>query len=433
MRLDAVNELEAREKATVNAMKAGVPLIYGGRLSAGDLAAEPDLLRLGADGYTPGDIKAGAGEEGSDEDAKPKKRYAVQLALHVDVLERLGFSDGRRTAFVWDVNDDEVPYDLMAPKGKRSATSLWDDYQECLAQVREIVAGSRNPGPAYQGECKHCVWYGACMKRLEELDDLTLLPGLGRSRREGLSVYANTIAELAATDPATLISENGKSIVPGIGAEWVFRFQQRAALKHTNGVAYLRETVRVPRADTELFFDIETDPGRNICYLHGFLERTAEREQYTGFFTASPTLQAERESFGEAVTYARGKMPCTIYTYSKYERTWWRTLQKRYPDVCSRTEIDELFSDANTVDLLYAVQTATEWPTKDHTIKTLARYLGFNWRDPHPSGFASIEWYDRYVAGDTEAKARILEYNEDDCLATRVLLDGIRRLELRGL
>jgi hypothetical protein len=33
----------------------------------------------------------------------------------------------------------------------------------------------------------------------------------------------------------------------------------------------------------------------------------------------------------------------------------------------------------------------TEWPTRDHSIKTLARYLGFTWRDTHPSGAASIE------------------------------------------
>jgi predicted RecB family nuclease len=31
------------------------------------------------------------------------------------------------------------------------------------------------------------------------------------------------------------------------------------------------------------------------------------------------------------------------------------------------------------------------WPTRDHSIKTLAKFLGFHWRDNNPSGAASIE------------------------------------------
>ena len=75
----------------------------------------------------------------------------------------------------------------------------------------------------------------------------------------------------------------------------------------------------------------------------------------------------------------------------------------------------------------------TEWPTKDYSIKTLAKYLGFSWRDTHPSGAASIKWFHRWVdSGDLEIKQRILDYNEDDCRATRVLLDGIRALPVRS-
>jgi len=61
--------------------------------------------------------------------------------------------------------------------------------------------------------------------------------------------------------------------------------------------------------------------------------------------------------------------------------------------------------------------------------QTLAKYLGFEWRDTHPSGAASIEWFDRWCRErKSEVRQRILDYNEDDCRATRVLLDGIRNL-----
>ncbi len=63
----------------------------------------------------------------------------------------------------------------------------------------------------------------------------------------------------------------------------------------------------------------------------------------------------------------------------------------------------------------------------------LAKYLGFGWRDTHPSGAASIERFRRWVdSGDLESKQRILDYNEDDCCATRVLVDGIRALPVQS-
>ncbi len=89
-----------------------------------------------------------------------------------------------------------------------------------------------------------------------------------------------------------------------------------------------------------------------------------------------------------------------------------------------------MFDPSHAVDLYYdVVKKATDWPTIDFSIKTLAKFLGFAWRDTHPSGAASIEWFDRWVkTGDPSIRQRILEYNEDDCIATRVLLDGIRAL-----
>jgi len=72
------------------------------------------------------------------------------------------------------------------------------------------------------------------------------------------------------------------------------------------------------------------------------------------------------------------------------------------------------------------VKKKTEWLTNDYSIKTLVSYLGFHWRDESPSGAESIEWYHLWVeTGDVNIEIRILKYNEDDCIATRVLLEGI--------
>jgi predicted RecB family nuclease len=150
----------------------------------------------------------------------------------------------------------------------------------------------------------------------------------------------------------------------------------------------------------------------------------------SAFFTPEPTESAERDAFASAWLYVQERAEGLVYYYSKYERTIWRKLQKKYPAVCTEADIDSLFGPSRPIDLYFdVVLKATEWPTRDFSIKSLAKYLGFKWRDTNPSGAASIEWFDRWIAtGDATIKQRSLDYNEDDCRAMRVLLDGIRHL-----
>lgn len=428
---------DEKERLTDEAMQRGEPLIYGGRIRSGDLLGDPDLLRREEGGYVPGDIKSGSGEEGSDEDGRPKKHYAVQLALYADILEQRGLAAGRR-GFIWDIHRREIPYDLTVLQGKRSPQSLWEQYQDCLATARSIVTRGETTLPAYGGACKQCHWYSACLGELQGADDLTLIPELGRSKRDVMIAHIPSIRRFAFEDPARFTSGR-KTVFPGIGVDTLKKLHQRARLlADPVGRPYLKEPVDLPRSTLEIFFDIEVDPMRDICYLHGFIERRdgdSDNERYVAFFTESPTQDEEERAFAEAWRYLQAVGECSIYYYSKYERTIWRKLQEKYPGVCSVEDLEDFFDPTNAVDLYYdVVLPKTEWPTRDYSIKTLARYLGFDWRDTHPSGAASIEWFHRWVRdGDSEIRQRILDYNEDDCRATRVLLDGVRVLPVRSL
>lgn len=428
------SEGEEKERQTLAAMQRSEPLIYSGRISAGDLLGVPDLLRLEGGRYVPGDIKSGAGEEGASDvsDGKPKLHYAVQLALYVDILEQLGLSAGRR-AFVWDIHGQEVPYDFTSPQGPKKPETLWDEYQAVLAEARSILARETTPQGAHAAACALCHWHGYCLEQLTRADDLTLIPYLGRTLRNVMQGTIPSIASLAESNPESFI-DGSKTCFKGLGADRLRLFHSRAVtLKSEQPRPFLRAPVVLPVRPVELFFDIEVDPFRDICYLHGIVERPEGRnedERFVYFFCETPTPVAERQAFASALSYLTGQANGTIYYYSKYERTIYRKLQAKYPDVCSADDIERLFDPERAVDLYYdVVFKATEWPTPNHSIKTLAKYLGFGWRDTHPSGAASIEWFDRWIReGGPEMRQRILDYNEDDCRATRVLLDGIRAL-----
>jgi predicted RecB family nuclease len=62
-------------------------------------------------------------------------------------------------------------------------------------------------------------------------------------------------------------------------------------------------------------------------------------------------------------------------------------------------------------------------------LKQLAASAGFEWRDENPSGEASMLWYEVATRGDDiealVSRQRILDYNEDDCRATKSLRDWL--------
>ncbi|MBU1291221.1 TM0106 family RecB-like putative nuclease [bacterium] len=425
-----------KEKRTKEAIDNGVELIYSGRISTGNLIGEPDLLRRDGNGYISGDIKSGSGLEGESDlsEGKPKIHYTVQLALYTDILERLGISAGRNP-FIWDIHGREIEYDLNSPQSTRKLESWWNKYKSCLEEVSKIANHDLKTLPAYSGICKLCHWRTYCLKCLRKTNDLTLIPELGRSKRDVMINYLGSVAELAQAN-LNQFQKGGKTIFPRVGRDTLEKFQKRAILLSKSGSKpYLKGQITLPEADLELFFDIETDPLRDICYLHGFLERRnrdTNTERYVAFFSDQPNEQEEKLAFRQAWEFIQKSMPCVIYYYSPYEKTQWKKLQEKYPDVMSEDDIVKMFNPECAVDLYHdVVKKKTEWPTNDYSIKTLASYLGFHWRDESPSGAESIEWYHRWVeTGDENIKKRILKYNEDDCIATRVLLEGIHKLPL---
>ena len=427
-------DLAGEEKLTrtIEAIEARRPVIYGGRIASDGLLGEPDLLLLRGNGYIAADIKSGRGETGGDEGdyGSLKPHYAVQVALYTDILEKLGHSSGR-IAEIWDIRGDHVPYDFSETRTKTGTETWWDFYERVRDEVTQILNGVVETKGALAAICGLCHWRAKCKTELIGVGDLSLIPALGRALRDTMSDTIGSVQEFATSDPEAFI-EGKKTQFPRLGADRLRLFHQRAQmLTDPEATAFLRAPVELPVTDTEIFFDIEADPMRDLVYLHGFVERLRSdptKETFTAFYAEGVEREHEREAFAGSIDWIKQRPDATLYYYSKYERTEYRKLQQRYPDVCSAEDIEELFTPPRSIDLYYdVVLKATEWPTYNHSIKTLAKHLGFEWRDTDPSGAASIEWFHRWVeSGDPAIKQRILDYNEDDCRATAVLLDGIR-------
>lgn len=431
--------LEDRFNQTIQAINNRVPLIYQGVLIIDELIGIPDLLRLSPeDSYIPIDIKSGMGREGADEahgnEGSLKKHYAVQLALYVDALVRLGYKIDK-TGLIIDSKCEEVKYDLSESIGQRNPLTYWELYEDTKEQVELLINNDLDNKPALGGICKLCPWYNSCNKWVVENDDLTNLFYLGRSKRDTLESDINItrIQDIFKINVSELLDKKkkDKQFLKGLGKATIEKIVQRAEILKNKQKPIIYSKLDFPCVSYELFFDIEDDPTQEFVYLHGVYERSKHDERFVDFTAKSVDSDAEKDAWRKFWEYidTLPESDISVYYYSSHEKSTYRRLQKKYPDVISEDKVEAFFDHPNTIDLYSIVLKNTDWPLGSYSLKSIAVYLGFKWRDESPSGALSIQWFNEYLETENaEILDRILMYNEDDCKATMVIKDALNEL-----
>lgn len=430
---DAINLAEVppdlRAAATLLEMERGVPWIRNARLTHGDRVADIDLLCKDGSGYVPHLIRNGA-IWADDETGKPVPNYAIMLAHQASLMATTGFATPCPTGVVRG-HDGMGTYDLTRPISSKIGKTWMERYEETLGRIR--LWRDTEEDPALGANCKMCHWHTRCKAKVEEQGDLSLISELGRAKRDLLKTRIKTVAELASADLSEFV-KGKKTIWYGIGPDTLAKFKRRAELlQNPDRGPYAYTRIQLPDAERRLLLDVEADPFRDLVYLHGILDQKPRKEVYRSWFMDNTTPEEEARQFREVWDYLTTAVNdgAAVYHYSAYERTAYRSLAKRHPAVCSVSDVEALFALPTVIDLYQVVRSNTEWPCSDRSIKTLARFAGFDWRDATPSGAASIGWFhDLMKTADPGIKRRIIEYNEDDCRAMAVVLNMVRALPL---
>jgi len=432
--------LEERAQSTTKAMDDGVDLIYQGVVRSDDMVGIPDFLKkLDEKKYIPTDIKSGRGYGDFSEDGeeKLKKHYAVQLCLYTDILKKLGYASENKGIII-DGHAEEVGYELDLPMGKKDSRTYWQYYEEIKAEVRKLIADEVQNIPALGSVCKMCIWYASCKKWCYEQDDLTKLFYLGRSKRDALNNVFGimTTKQMSEINLETILAtrkiEKDKLKGMQLGEKTLTQIHKRAQVVNKYQKPVFYEPIYFPEVEVELYLDIEDDPMRGIVYLHGIYEKMNDKERFVSFVAKTTDEKGEKQAFKEVWDYLKsfeGKSHA-VYYYSSHEKTTYKALAGLYPDIVTPEEVEAYFSQPYIIDLYYgAIYSKTDWPLPSYSLKEIATYLGFKWRDETPSGALSIQWFNEYCeTKNGSILKRILEYNEDDCKASIVIKLELERL-----
>ncbi|MGA1622482.1 MAG: TM0106 family RecB-like putative nuclease [Synechocystis sp.] len=414
----AIADWQGRSAETQALMEQGVGCIYRGFLSHRlpesfshgelELLGHPHLLvkipgrsRWGDWQYMPVSIQLGR---------RPKPEYKILAAFYAQLLA---------------VHQGELPQKVQIILRRQNTYGV--DLAEWLPRFHQTLADCVQT-LTYQAEpevfisrqrCNLCHWYDHCYALAQSQQHLSLVPGVTPSRYESLQTLGvMTIPSLAQLQTSQVAELMGLAIAEQLQKQALAMVEKRAMLKPH------QRYVPLPQASVELYFDIEAEPERNLDYLLGVIvvDRQRGTEQFHGFLAQTPEQEAEIWQAFIALVQQYPHAP--IYHFSEYERETIKRLAKLYNTPQGLRE--QLLSQC--VDLHHHVVQHVICPVESYSLKSLANWLGFQWRDAMASGDQSVCWYDNWLtSGDRQFLDLILRYNEDDCRATLILKDWLHQ------
>ena len=406
---------------TLEAMRSGVQSIY-----------QPQLWDLEGEVYGKGDLLIREDGQGSDLGSFHYRVIEIKRAIYLreeHILQAACYN--RMLGKIQGYFPDALYVALLKPEKPRRVS--YQKHAPTLDQVlqswRDLRDKPEPPEPRRPPRAAESPWRVYANRWAEESQDLVLLSGVGvrernRLRQEGIS-RVDQVLDLGLQKSREILGEE-----KGANA-----YQGALAYKENRPVPRPSASLSIPRAKRHLYFDFETSddmhPEGHHVYLIGVWD--AEREEFVHFLARG--AREEERIFQEFIRYVGSVESVRLYHWTAYEIRQMEQLKDRWPSLAE--PIDRLIGSC--VDLKEAIKKACCLPVPSYSLKCVAPALGFDWKqegygamDSMVSYWEFIEgkeslfrWFLRhygvslwdYLEGNDSEIRKVLQYNQDDCLA----------------
>lgn len=440
--------IEERAELTRQAMRDGIDVIYQGALIAPSWHGYSDFLlkvekpsALGAWSYEVADTKLAR-------TAKP--RHVMQLCVYSAIIER---------------EQGVAPDNAHVMLGDGTQVSMrLRDYIHYCNRARErfeqfAAIGERTTIAEPCGHCEMCRWAERCEREWEDAGHLRLVAALGAAQARKLRLAGvGDMAALAALPDGTSIARLQSSTIEKLRTQARLQMEKRTSGR--NRVEILptearRGFERLPQPNEgDLFFDIEGDPvysqDGSLEYLFGFHYVEGGESRYEAIWARNRS--EEKRAFEATLDFITARLSrypdAFVYHYASYEQTVLRRLAKQYgsssreEEALKRlaqsygtreNEVDDLLRNHKLVDLYKVVREAIQTSEPAYSLKNLEVFFADERTQEIKGGGESIVAFENWLrTGDDKLLESIADYNEFDCVSTRLCRDWLISLKPEG-
>jgi predicted RecB family nuclease len=341
---------------------------------------------------------------------------ANKLGLHDKLLlafDALVLSDtlGRRLDLGKIIHGDE--YVTLKVK----TASLESHVRKVTAKVATLLSSQRPPDLVLNRHCAVCAFQRRCRQKAIEDDDLSLLTGVtenDRNRYRSKGIF--TVKQLSYTfRPRRTPKRAKKPATP--------HYQALQALAIREQTVYIHGSLSLPESKVWIYLDIEGVPDSDCYYLIGALVVSEGRELFLSFWVDQNSEAPEAFSrFVEALCQFED---FRVLHFGDFETVALRRMKAKLPERLHQN-IDVILE--RSTNMLSVIYTHFYFPTYTNSLKDIGRFLGFQRSDERATGLQSIVWRSSWTENrDPDTKARLLQYNQDDCRELKHLFDFVQQ------
>ncbi len=281
-----------------------------------------------------------------------------------------------------------------------------------VAKIKKINLDSP-PRIVLNRHCQICEFKDSCRAKSVEKDDLSLLAGIGFKEIE---------------------TQNKKGIFTVTQYSYTFRPRKKfkksypfnlKALALREKKTHIYGTPKMPASDVQIYLDVEGDPEQDLYYLIGIIIiQNGIEKRFT--FWADDQNQ-ESAAFHEFVGHIKKYPEFKLYHYGSYEIKFLQKMRRGLGYEQGQV-VDKMLE--NAINVLSVVYSHVFFPTYSNGLKDIGSYLGFRWTSLNASGIQSLVWRKQFeVANDKTAKSKLIEYNLEDCLALKQVVEFINKID----
>jgi len=292
--------------------------------------------------------------------------------------------------------------------------------ENLLRDAERLQRAEGPPKLLLNDHCRICEFRERCRDQAIREDNLSLLRG----------VAEKTIKRYARKGVLTLtqLAHTFRPRRRGKRADAPLRLRDHAlhALAIRDQTIYVLGTPKLPTASVRIYLDIEGDPEEGFIYLIGLVVCDGERVERHSLW--SDDRKGEAEIFARFLDIVGRYDAPRLYCYGNYERIVIARMRRQFR---RKKFVDAVLAAlTNVVTVIYP---HFYFPTYSNGLKEVAGCLGCRWTEPDASGIESVVWRKNWEkTTDASWKARLIQYNLEDCDALRGVCDCLSEAPIGG-